>query len=68
LGRFFDRVATMSRLMSVADLRIKVNAKPTAKNTIAASCVATSFVFKKDIAPGAPAALTTRATNLGGVQ
>ena len=45
----------MSRLMSVADLRIKVNAKPSPKNTITATCVATTFVFKKDIAPGTPA-------------
>ena len=54
LGRFFDHIATMSRLISVADLRIKVNAKPSARNTISASCVATTFVFKKDIAPGTP--------------
>jgi type IV pilus assembly protein PilO len=55
LGRFFDRVATMSRLMSVADLHIKVAPKPTAKTTIAATCVATTFVFKKEIStPAAP--------------
>ena len=51
LGRFFDRVATMSRLMSVSDLNIKVNAKPNSRSTITATCVATTFVFKKDIAP-----------------
>ena len=60
LGRFFDRVASMSRLMSVADLHIKVHAKPTQKNTITASCVATTFVFKKDIAPGPPPSMTAR--------
>jgi len=53
LGRFFDRIATMSRLMSVADLHIKVHPKATPKNTISASCIATTFVFKKDIAPAA---------------
>ena len=56
LGRFFDRVATTSRLMSVSDLHIKVSAKPGAKSTINASCVATTFVFKKDPEAGAPTA------------
>jgi type IV pilus assembly protein PilO len=51
LGRFFDRIATMSRLVSVSDLHIKTNAKSSAKATITASCVATTFVFKKDLAP-----------------
>lgn len=50
LGRFFDRVATMARLMSVTDLRIKTNAKP-GKHTITASCTATTFVFSKDAEP-----------------
>jgi type IV pilus assembly protein PilO len=67
LGRFFDRVASMSRLMSVADLQIKVNVKPSSKDTITATCVATTFVFKKDIAPEPPTALA-RATPPGGVQ
>jgi type IV pilus assembly protein PilO len=53
LGRFFDRVATMSRLVSISDLHIKTNIKPATKGTITATCVATTFVFKKDIAPGA---------------
>jgi hypothetical protein len=57
----------MSRLISIADLRIKVNAKPSQKNTITATCVATTFVFKKDIAPGRPATLA-RATLPGGIQ
>jgi type IV pilus assembly protein PilO len=60
LGRFFERVATMSRLMSVADLHIKVDQKPTLRNTITASCVATTFVFKKDTAPGASPSLSAR--------
>jgi type IV pilus assembly protein PilO len=68
LGRFFDRVASMPRLMSVADLHIKVHTKPTVKNTITASCVATTFVFKKDIAPGPPSSMTALALPAGGVQ
>lgn len=68
LGRFFDRVASMPRLMSVADLHVKVHTKATPKNTITASCVATTFVFKKDIAPGPPAALTARVVPRGGAE
>ena len=69
LGRFFDRIAAMPRLMSVADLHIKVHTKATVKNTITASCIATTFVFKKDIAPGAPSSsITARTLPTGGVQ
>ena len=39
----------MSRLMSVSDLQIKTKTKPNGKGTIAASCVATTFVFQKDL-------------------
>lgn len=48
LARFFERVATMSRLMSVSDLNIKTKQRPSGRGTISASCVATTFVFKKD--------------------
>lgn len=68
LGRFFDRVASMPRLISVAELKIKVHTKPTPKNTIAATCVATTFVFRKDPAPGEPRALVSRALPTGGLQ
>jgi len=50
LGRFFDRIASMPRLMSVADLSIKTKTKPNGRGTVAASCVATTFVFQKDLA------------------
>jgi type IV pilus assembly protein PilO len=49
LGRFFDRIATMPRLMSIADLQVKTQIKPNTKSTITASCIATTFVFKKDM-------------------
>ena len=70
LGRFFDRVASMSRLMSVSDLQIKVQPKPMSRSTITASCVATTFVFKKDIAPEAmaPHAAAPAAGTTGGKQ
>jgi type IV pilus assembly protein PilO len=50
LGRFFDRVASMSRLMSISDLQIKTKSRPNGRGTVAASCVATTFVFAKDLA------------------
>jgi type IV pilus assembly protein PilO len=50
LGRFFDRVASMSRLMSISDLQIKTKARPNGRGSVSASCVATTFVFQKDLA------------------
>jgi type IV pilus assembly protein PilO len=53
IGRFFDRIASMSRLMSVSNLDIKTKSKPTSRGTVSVSCVATTFVFQKDLAlPG----------------
>ena len=51
LARFFDRVATMSRLMSVSELSVKTKLRPSGRGTVSATCVATTFVFKKDGAP-----------------
>lgn len=51
LGRFFARLAAMARLMSVSDMTIKVLSRPNAKGTIAVTCLATTFVFKKDTDP-----------------
>lgn len=48
LGVFFDRIAAMSRLMSISDLQIKTRQRPNARGSISATCVATTFVFKKD--------------------
>ena len=53
LGMFFGRIATMSRLMSVSDLKIQMRQRPTGRGTVSVSCLATTFVFKKDPAPGA---------------
>ena len=55
LGRFFGRLATMTRLISVSDLEIKTRTKATSKGTVAVSCLATTFVFKRDSVPTAPA-------------
>lgn len=51
LGRFFDRIAAMSRLMSVSNLQIKTQARPNGRGTVSATCVATTFVFQKTTAP-----------------
>ena len=62
LGVFFDRVAAMSRLISVSDLTIKAATTAGSPGSVTASCVATTFVFRKDTAApadGAPATLTT---------
>lgn len=47
LGVFFDRVATESRLISVANLHLKTNTATTGgrRGLVAATCVATTFVF-----------------------
>lgn len=50
LGVFFDRIAGMSRLMSVSDLSIKTRQRPNARGSVTATCVATTFVFRKDAA------------------
>jgi type IV pilus assembly protein PilO len=50
LGRFFDRLAAMPRLISVSDLEIKTKARPNGRGTIAATCIATTYVFQKDSA------------------
>lgn len=50
LGHFFDRVATMSRLMSVSDLQLKTKTKSNGRGSITASFLATTFVFQQDMA------------------
>ena len=49
LGRFFDRVASMPRLMSVSDLQIRTQTKPNGMGTVSVSCVTTTFVFQNDL-------------------
>ena len=54
LGRFFDRLAGMSRLISVSDLNLKTKTKPNGRGSVMATCVATTFVFRQDIAAVQP--------------
>jgi Tfp pilus assembly protein PilO len=64
LGRFFDRLASMERLISVTDLNIKTKTKPNGRGTVVASCVATTFVFRQEgaapAATGTPTPASTR--------
>ena len=46
LGAFLDRVSRMSRLVNVGNVKVKAQSKPTINNTVAASLVATSYVYK----------------------
>ena len=52
LGAFMDRVSRMSRLVNLGNVKVKANNKPTITNTIAASAVATTYVYK-DAPPSA---------------
>lgn len=62
LGVFFDRVATESRLISISNLHLKTNTAPGAnRGLVAATCVATTFVF----AQGSAARTTARAGSGG---
>jgi type IV pilus assembly protein PilO len=46
LGAFLDRVSRMSRLVNVGNVKIKAQGKPTITNTVAASAVATTYVYQ----------------------
>lgn len=57
LGQFFDRVGRLSRLVNMGNIKIKSQSNQTASNTIAASAVATTFVYLEtppSPPPGAP--------------
>jgi type IV pilus assembly protein PilO len=63
LGRFFDRLAGMERLISVTDLNIKTKTKAEGRGSVVVTCLATTFVFRQEAAgapvagaPGTPAA------------
>jgi type IV pilus assembly protein PilO len=47
LGAFLDRVSRLSRLVNVGNVKIKAQTKPTINNTIAASAVATTYVYRE---------------------
>jgi type IV pilus assembly protein PilO len=53
LGMFFGRVSRLSRLVNMSEVKIKGQSKPTATNTITATCVATTYVFLDEAAAAA---------------
>jgi type IV pilus assembly protein PilO len=60
LGRFFSRLAAMARLVSVSDLDIKTRTKQDGHGSISVTCLATTFVFRKDgDVPAGPAGTAT---------
>jgi type IV pilus assembly protein PilO len=59
VGRFFDRLASMTRLISVSDLNIKTRIRPNGRGTVTASCVATTFVFRQEGLQPQPTSATT---------
>jgi type IV pilus assembly protein PilO len=71
LGRFFDRLASMARLVSVSDLSIKTKTKTEGRGTIVVTCLATTFVFRQedpasDATPAPQGAAAPRAPASGG--
>ena len=52
LGRFFGRVASMSRVVTVSDLQLKVNDTANGDHAISATCLATTYVFARGIGDG----------------
>ena len=54
LARFFDRVASDPRLISVSNLQFRVNQLPTRRGLVLATCMATTFVFTPTVPGGKP--------------
>jgi len=56
LALFFDRVGRIPRLVNANNVRIQSRPRPTASDTISATCVATTYVYvDKPVAPPKPA-------------
>jgi type IV pilus assembly protein PilO len=58
LGMFFDRVSRLARLVNMTNVKVKAQSNQTGSNTIAASGVATTYVYvdKPAQPPGPPGA------------
>ena len=54
LARFFDRVASDPRLISVSNLQFRINSLPTRRGLVLATCMATTFVFSPAPQGGKP--------------
>jgi type IV pilus assembly protein PilO len=56
LAIFFDRVGRFTRIVNISGLDVKGRDKPEANNTIAATCIATTFVLLDKPTPAKPGA------------
>lgn len=54
LARFFDRVASDPRLISVSNLQFRINSLPSRRGLVLATCMATTFVFTPAVQGGRP--------------
>jgi len=54
LALFFDKVGRLPRLVNVGNLKVRAQPKQIPSNTIAASCVATTFVYLETPGGGPP--------------
>lgn len=54
LARFFDRVASDPRLISVSNLQFRINSQQTRRGLVQATCMATTFVFTPAAVGGKP--------------
>lgn len=45
LALFFDRVGRLPRLVNVSNVKVRAQGRQTATNTIAADCIATTYVY-----------------------
>jgi type IV pilus assembly protein PilO len=52
LGRFFDKISKVRRIINISELAIRAKDKPEPHSTIVAECTATTFVLLEASAPG----------------
>lgn len=56
LGQFFDKISRLARLVNMTNVKVKAQSNQTGSNTIAASGVATTYVYVDKPAPTAAGA------------
>ena len=66
LAMFFDRVGKFTRIINITSLDLKAKEKPDPKSTIAATCIATTFVLLDKPAAGSAAPATSSRPGLKG--
>jgi type IV pilus assembly protein PilO len=68
MGAFLDRVSRMSRLVNMADLKIKSQQTQTMNNTIAVTTTATTYVYLDNVPPPAAAGAAPQRPRPGGAR